>query len=313
MQIQLLRHLHLLKCIVSVLFFLLHVHCFVHVTAQSSTTLKSYHGGDATLLRTIQDEINILKLEHSSTLHQLSSTLNQLSSTLSQIADLQHGQNVLREELKKERNFRLRLESQNCVCNSSSQNSSELPDSSIQQVKETITFNLELDMKEQKEIIMGEISSLKAKTGTMAMTISGLVSSVSDIQKQIYFSAGTVRDVNKQWRPQEKIVFPHVTSNVGGGYDADSSLFTVPQNGVYVLYCSLATHSNGMIAKMVKNGNPLLGIAASAIDGQVDTGNNLVVIHVQQGDRVWIQHHMGAFMWTMDDAPLSTFSGFLLH
>ncbi|XP_061168325.1 complement C1q-like protein 2 [Saccostrea echinata] len=262
--------------------------------------------GDATLLRTLQDEIKILKLEHSSTLHQLSSTLNQLSSTLSQIADLQHGQNVLREELQKERNFRLRLEAevndlktQSCDCNNSSQNSSDLSHSSIQQVKETITFTLELDMKQQKEFIMSEISSLKAKTGAMAMTISGLVSSV--------------RDVNKQWEQHEKFIFPHVINNVGGGYDADSGVFTVPQNGVYVLSCSLATHSNRMIAKMVKNGNPLLGIASSASDGEVDTGNNLVVIHLQQGDRVWIQHHIGAFLWTMDEAPLSTFSGFILH
>ncbi|XP_062585200.1 complement C1q tumor necrosis factor-related protein 3-like [Saccostrea cucullata] len=169
-------------------------------------------------------------------------------------------------------------------------------------------------MKQQNANIMSEISSVKTKTGAMAMTISGLVSSVSGIQKQIYFSAGTVGDVSKQWSPQETIVFPHVTSNVGGGYDATSGVFTVPQNGVYVLFCSLATHSNGMIAKMVRNGSPLHGIAVSASDGQIDTGSNVVVVYLQKGDIVWIQQHStGAFLWTIADAPLSTFSGFLLQ
>lgn len=105
------------------------------------------------IIRTLQEDINNLKIEQASTLHQLSSTLSHLSSTLSQVADLQHEQNALRQELRKEQNQRLtiqeevnRLKSKGCQCDNSSRNSTLLPHD-IQTVKEAITFDLQLEMK----------------------------------------------------------------------------------------------------------------------------------------------------------------------
>lgn len=139
---------------------------------------------------------------------------------------------------------------------------------------------------------------------------------VWDIQRRIYFTAGTIRDIDKQWAPTEIIIFPHVISNNGGGYDASTGVFTTPKSGVYVFICFLTSHKDLAEANIVLNGSRLVGIPAFT-SGMNETyrygsAGNSCVLQLAQGDRVWIEHTAGNFLWTRDYAPFPTFSGFRL-
>lgn len=39
---------------------------------------------------------------------------------------------------------------------------------------------------------------------------------------------------------------------------------------------------------------------------------NSVILQLAQGDRVWVAHTSGSVLWTLSNAPFSTFSGFRL-
>lgn len=82
------------------------------------------------------------------------------------------------------------------------------------------------------------------------------------IQRKIYFTARTIRDIDKQWAPKEIIIFPHVISNNGGGYEKSTEVFTTPKSGVYVFMCFLTSHKNAAKANIVLNGSRLVGIPA---------------------------------------------------
>ena len=138
---------------------------------------------------------------------------------------------------------------------------------------------------------------------------------VSDLQRQLYFSAGINTDVNKVWATGEKIVFPYLISNVGDGYDVSTGIFTAPFDGVYLFTCFLASHTDEIKADLVVNGMPKVGIPAIATSGSHGhfgaAGNDLPVALVS-GDRVWIQYVAGSVIWTYSRAPYSTFSGYLI-
>lgn len=70
---------------------------------QTPTSSGHEHGRELDLLLSLQNDINILKREHASTLNQLSSTLLHLSSALSQVVEFQHDMRAVQEETQKEK------------------------------------------------------------------------------------------------------------------------------------------------------------------------------------------------------------------
>ena len=134
---------------------------------------------------------------------------------------------------------------------------------------------------------------------------------VSDLQRQLYFSAGINTDVNKVWATGEKIVFPYLISNVGDGYDVSTGIFTAPFDGVYLFTCFLASHTDEIKADLVVNGMPKVGIpaiATSGSHGHFSAAGNALPVALVSGDRVWIQYVAGSVIWTYSRAPYSTFS-----
>lgn len=138
---------------------------------------------------------------------------------------------------------------------------------------------------------------------------------VTDIQRKVFFTAGTVSNIDKLWSTNEKIIFPHVISNVGGGYDTTTGIFTAPHSGVYVIMCYLATFRNEAVAHLALNGSPLVGIPAATSGGSPErygAAGNSVILQLAQGDKVWVAHTSGNVLWTRYNAPFPTFSGFRL-
>lgn len=125
----------------------------------------------------------------------------------------------------------------------------------------------------------------------------------------VAFSAGaTVRFYNAK----ETVMFQNILYAVGGGYDRRTGVFTVPKNGLYIIFCNIMDYSQlgNFWAKMMINGLTKAGVMAYYGSSHVDayyTGSNLIVQQLQVNDRVWIQTvHKGLLYSTQNQDTIFT-------
>ncbi|XP_071147490.1 uncharacterized protein [Mytilus edulis] len=115
----------------------------------------------------------------------------------------------------------------------------------------------------------------------------------------------------------QTVLFEHVITNIGGGFDQNTGTFKAPITGVYHFDVIVMSHSGeDMETEIVKNGQTLVRLYS----GNGDTwgvGMQAVVVQMNVGDDVWVRVY---------DYPLinsgnvrvfgrlwSSFSGFLLQ
>ena len=108
-----------------------------------------------------------------------------------------------------------------------------------------------------------------------------------------------------------------VIINVGGAYNPTDSTFTAPIEGYYVFsWSTSAFNRKYTLSSIMKNGDRIASqsVFALAVVNQGDSTSETVVLHLVQGDRVWINLFRG-------DAPyidgssfedINVFTGFLL-
>lgn len=105
----------------------------------------------------------------------------------------------------------------------------------------------------------------------------------------VAFSAGAN---GRLYNAQERVSFPSILYAVGGGYDKTTGVFTVPKNGLYIIFCNImADIQRKFWAKIMINGMAKAGVMAYFGSSQdaYHTGSNLIVQHLQVNDRVWVQ------------------------
>ncbi|XP_078319041.1 complement C1q-like protein 4 [Crassostrea virginica] len=111
------------------------------------------------------------------------------------------------------------------------------------------------------------------------------------------------------------LVFPHIITNVGGGYNVNTGVFTAPRDGVYVFFCKITSSgsSSEMRFEFILNGSTKTRNLVYGRTGHpYRTSSNSIVLQLRHGDRVWINMYFGGNQWGDGSGGDQSFSGYLL-
>ena len=84
-------------------------------------------------------------------------------------------------------------------------------------------------------------------------------------------------------------MYDKVFYNAGNGYDTNTGIFTCPRSGLYLFYINVEAVDESLPAsiEIIVNGSGRVSSVAERYDANHDsTGGNLMVEHIQEGDRV---------------------------
>ncbi|XP_069109618.1 cerebellin-1-like isoform X2 [Argopecten irradians] len=109
------------------------------------------------------------------------------------------------------------------------------------------------------------------------------------------------------------IVFDTVVSNDGNGYDSRHGHFTAPVTGLYAFSVTAMCYGSEteLHISIVKDGQKI-GVAF-ANGNHYDNGSKLVVVPLQEGQMVWVEHFGDPSGNKIYGNTYSTFSGFLIQ
>ncbi|XP_062595696.1 uncharacterized protein LOC134257063 [Saccostrea cucullata] len=153
----------------------------------------------------------------------------------------------------------------------------------------TLTRNLSFKFEDQIRDVYGQITNITQKVAFTAGVSSGSRS----------WSSGT-------------LVFDRIVYNIGGGYDSSTGVFTSPVDGHFVFFVNVQGSSYDVKTYLVLNGSAKVTTLVYYISERYEAGPNLAVLRLIKGDRVWVKHYTGTGYYTTGDAPVTTFSGFLI-
>ena len=112
----------------------------------------------------------------------------------------------------------------------------------------------------------------------------------------------------------QNIVFDHVHTNIGNGYDSLTGIFTAPFSGTYVFFTSILVYNDREIfCRIVVNGANIADTYGRGTDGRLDQGSQSVIVQLQKGHQVSVQNKVNDDAIFGNQDLYSTFSGFLLH
>jgi hypothetical protein len=111
-----------------------------------------------------------------------------------------------------------------------------------------------------------------------------------------------------------RLVFPHVITNEGRGYNPSDGVFTAPVGGLYVFYSSLQSYStDSYTCDVVLNGSIKVRLYTWPNTYRLSmSASNMAVLRLQKGDIIWIRMATATRI-ASDSASISTLTGYLLH
>lgn len=113
--------------------------------------------------------------------------------------------------------------------------------------------------------------------------------------------------------PNLPVKFDKVFYNGEGHWDPALNKFNITHSGVYLFTYHITVRNRPVRAALVVNGVRRLRTRDSLYGQDIDQASNLVLLHLRQGDQVWLEtlrDWNGVYSSSEDD---STFSGFLLY
>ncbi|XP_065927337.1 putative uncharacterized protein MYH16 [Magallana gigas] len=171
--------------------------------------------------------------------------------------------------------------------------------------------------KLETQLKASEYEQLKLSSAVASLEVANMnLSRLNcDESKHHAFSAG-ISSSNSGWSGST-LVFPKVIYSEGTGYNPSTGIFTAPTAGTYVFYVSVQSAlQKNIYVDIVLNGSAKVRALAWYNSGNSiaihQTGTNLVILHLQTGDRVWVKRGGGTGYYS-DSAHSTTFSGLKLY
>lgn len=121
------------------------------------------------------------------------------------------------------------------------------------------------------------------------------------------------RTQRQSFTTETTLVFSNALTNIGGGYNAVTGVFTAPLGGVYVFICKITERQNsvGPTIYFVKNGaNQGSNVGTEGPSNSFRSSSSSIVLELSPGDRVWLKIHGSYYTKTLDGDQL--FTGFML-
>lgn len=107
------------------------------------------------------------------------------------------------------------------------------------------------------------------------------------------------------------LVFPHVVTNNGNGYNPRTGKFTAPSDGTYVFFVTANAYNKNYIYLIIVLNDSSKVRTMSHNSANYMTGTNMAVLQLYTGNSVWVSRHSGISYYTQV-VPMTTFSGFIL-
>ena len=85
------------------------------------------------------------------------------------------------------------------------------------------------------------------------------------------------------------VIFDHVITNVGGGYDKSTGVFTVPTPGLFVFSWTIETYGQRTEAVLLVNGVQQALSRADQASSYYDTTTSFAVLKLSLGDEVKVK------------------------
>ena len=114
---------------------------------------------------------------------------------------------------------------------------------------------------------------------------------------------------NLAYEPSDIVVFSYILTNVGGYYNADTSVFVCPVSGIYVFTLSIVTPSYNSIAHIMLNDRRLV-----ATKNHIDNhghGSTFAVTECLINNKVWVQMQTNSIVTGTITDKYTAFSGFV--
>ncbi|XP_062601928.1 uncharacterized protein LOC134263568 [Saccostrea cucullata] len=189
----------------------------------------------------------------------------------------------------------------------------------LQKSQQTMTDSLSDHINNTMEGLKSELKLTQYEQLKLSSAVSSLevfrlnfTNRQCGVSTKVAFTAG-ITSSDSSWSGST-LVFPKIIFNRGGGYNPTTGMFTAPVDGHYVFFVSVQSYNTKDIrVDIVLNGESKVRTMA---DDDYDkdyyeTGVNLVVLMLNQGDKVWVKRYTGVGYYS-NSVPITTFSGFLL-
>ena len=132
-------------------------------------------------------------------------------------------------------------------------------------------------------------------------------------ESEVGFSA-RVSNHATSLKANQRIIFGTLVSNIGNYYSNQTGIFYAPVDGTYMFYVNILSEAGHFIeTELVANSTFQLAELYSGGGKFHGAGSNLVVVHLAQGDQVWVRVHVAFSSDMAVHCCWSTFSGYLLR
>ncbi|XP_056015426.1 uncharacterized protein LOC125673044 [Ostrea edulis] len=151
----------------------------------------------------------------------------------------------------------------------------------IGELRQSLYGNVRKDIGESKE----SLSDMNRRLDSWNTSITHFLSDRENVMPEhvafhaVAYSSTSVDD----------IIFDHVITNIGGGYDNATGVFIVPTTGLYVLSWTIEAHGRLTEGVLLVNGVQEGLTKAHEVSSHYDTTTSFAVLNLTVNDTVWVR------------------------